>query len=351
MLEHKKVLSSELSEKLFKNRVPLSGGIELTSRCNFRCIHCYETVERDNISAVFETEKLLKVIDDFISMGLMSVYLTGGEAMLRPDFEYIYKYIRERGVLVGVLTNATTLTEDRCELFKEYMPTMIDISMYGASEKVYQKVTKKEGMFKKFINGLELLKKYNIPFELKTVLMNENVSELDDMKKIADYYRVPFKFFSYIRPYNNGNVEPQNHMLAIDDILQIEIEDCAICEYYIGKNKNTLSERQKQKKKYLCRIAQNGFFITYDGFLNGCVRTRNNGYDLRQGSAKEGWEYLYECYVKPSEEKDFMCSTCDIINFCDFCPGEFEIETGSPIIPSKNICELAHKRAKYFIKK
>lgn len=44
--EHK-VFSKELNERLFLNSTPLSGGIELISKCNFQCIHCYETANRE----------------------------------------------------------------------------------------------------------------------------------------------------------------------------------------------------------------------------------------------------------------------------------------------------------------
>lgn len=36
------------------------------------------------------------------------------------------------------------------------------------------------------------------------------------------------------------------------------------------------------------------------------------------------------------------------MNYCDFCPGEFEIETGNPTIAPKQICELAQMRYQIF---
>ena len=97
------VLSTDLNNRLFLERTPLSGGIELTNKCNFRCVHCYETVERESEEfQLFPTEKLLKTIDDFADMGVISVFLTGGEAMLRKDFDQIYKYLRKKGILMDL---------------------------------------------------------------------------------------------------------------------------------------------------------------------------------------------------------------------------------------------------------
>lgn len=347
------VLSNELNEKLFRKRVPLSGGIELTSKCNFKCVHCYETMERDlNEVETLSVEKLYKIIDILEKMGCISVFLTGGEAMLDKRFDRIYTYLRKKGIMVAILSNGTSISKDKCELFKIYRPRMIDISLYGASNETYKKVTRIEKGYEKLINGLELLKKYNIPFQLKAIILRDNINELEKMRKVAEKYNVPIKLFTCIRPYNDGTRTPLNHMLSNEEIISLESKDKYICEYYQNKKDSYivkgLSERQKQCNTYLCRIAQNSFFITYDGVLNGCVRSRKHGYDLKKGSFEEGWKYLYETFVKPREKVIFPCSECKLMNYCDFCPGEFEIETGSPTIAPINLCKLAHLRKKKF---
>lgn len=348
-----KVLSTDLSNRLFKNRVPLSGGIELTNKCNFNCIHCYETTERIcEKRQLFLTEDLLRIIDTLVDRGVISVFLTGGEAMLRKDFDLIYKYLRKKGVLTAILTNGTTITESKCRLFQKYMPRMIDISIYGASEDTYEKVSGKKGMFQKVISNLEMLKKYNIPFQLKTVLLSINKHEHLEMEQIAKEFNVPFKFFTVIRPYNDGNRKPMDYMLSIDEIVQLEKEDRTIKDYYIQKKgsrvSQELSERQKEYCTYLCRIAKNSFFISFDGILNGCVRSRRKGFDLKKGDFTQGWEYLGNTFVESRESEPFKCSKCKIMNYCDFCPGEFEIETGSPTIAPHQICKLAHARYEEF---
>lgn len=347
------ILSNELNKKLFKKRTPLSGGIEVTNKCNFKCVHCYETMERESCNEKrISLDKFFEIIDELERMGCISVFLTGGEAMLDERFEDIYLYLRKKGIMVSILSNATSITEEKCKLFREYAPRMIDISLYGASENTYKKVTQVDNGYKMVIRGLNLLKKYQIPFQLKAIILRDNVNELEEMRKIASRYDVPIKLFTCIRPFNDGTKLPLDHMLLNDEIIDLESKDPYICEHYQQKKKSyimrELSQRQQQCNTYLCRIAQNSFFITYDGKLNGCVRSRRNDYDLLVGNFKEGWEYLYDKFVEPREKTEFMCSECKIINYCDFCPGEFEIETGSPIKAPDNLCKLAHLRKEKF---
>ena len=88
---------------------------------------------------------LKKIVDELVSLGTLSLFLTGGEAMLRDDFDDIYKYIRESGILVTVLSNGTVITPEKIELFKEYPPVELSISIYGASEKTYEETCKVSG--------------------------------------------------------------------------------------------------------------------------------------------------------------------------------------------------------------
>ena len=350
---YEKILMEELKNTdLYNQRIPISGGLELTGKCNLNCVHCYEASDRNNIS--LSTEEIVSLVDDLVSEGVLSLYLTGGEAMFREDFSYIYKYIRKSGIIVGILSNGTTITNDIIALFKKYPPMMIDISIYGASEETYYKVTRKKGIFNVFINCLEKLKQNDIPFNLKTVLMIENIKDLDKMKYIAKYFNVPFKFFTNIRPMNNGNKEPINHMLTIEEAIKAEFSDENLINFYLNIEnlKSGITERKKANNKYLCKIGQNGFFITHDGVLHGCVRERKHGYNLKEGSFNDGWNnYITKCFIEPLAEKSFMCTECKYMPFCDYCPAQFELETGDPTKPPNEVCIMAKKRKEFTLKK
>lgn len=350
---YEKILKEELKDTgLYNQRVPISGGLELTSKCNLNCVHCYEASDRNNIS--MSTEKILSLVDELVTEGVLSLYLTGGEAMLREDFSYIYEYIRKSGIIVGILSNGTTITDDKIQLFKKYPPMMIDISIYGASEETYYKVTGKKGIFNIFIDCLKKLKKNEIPFNLKTVVMKENLKDLDQMKHIAQYFDVPFKFFTNIRPMNNGNKNPINHMLTVDEAIKAEFSDKNLIDFYLNieNSKEHMTERKKVCNKYLCKIGQNGFFITHDGFLHGCVRERKHGYNLEKQRFSEGWHnYIEKNFIEPRAEKCFLCVECKDMLYCDYCPAQFELETGDPTKPPEEVCIMARKRKEITLKK
>ena len=65
----------------------------------------------------------------------------GRRAPAAADFAEVYTRAKERGTLVTVFTNATLVDEDIVRLFEDLPPQEVEVSLYGASEDVYERVT------------------------------------------------------------------------------------------------------------------------------------------------------------------------------------------------------------------
>ena len=83
--------------------------IELTERCNNNCIHCCINLPADDSIAKkreLSTAAIKDILKEAASLGCLSVRLTGGEPLLREDFEELYLYARKLGLKVLLFTNA-----------------------------------------------------------------------------------------------------------------------------------------------------------------------------------------------------------------------------------------------------
>lgn len=76
-----------------KRRHIYSAGIELTTLCNFHCIHCYN--QNEEHCAKLTTNEVKKILDILYDNGVLMVYFTGGEIMSRKDFAEIYVYAKK----------------------------------------------------------------------------------------------------------------------------------------------------------------------------------------------------------------------------------------------------------------
>ncbi|MDR1028658.1 MAG: radical SAM protein, partial [Clostridiales Family XIII bacterium] len=93
------------SDELFgriKEDLALCITMEITHRCNYKCVHCYGDFERTERDIGYE--QLTGMIDQFSEHGTLDVSLTGGEPLARPDFCDLYVYTRKKGIFVSVLT-------------------------------------------------------------------------------------------------------------------------------------------------------------------------------------------------------------------------------------------------------
>ena len=114
-----------------KNHMPLSLFVELTGYCNFSCPFCYINEEHYLHNMIPRFSEFRETLDFFIESGLLHVTITGGECLLHPDFEEIYRYLKTSGVLVTVFTNGYLLTDQIIDLFRTYKPFKVEISVYG----------------------------------------------------------------------------------------------------------------------------------------------------------------------------------------------------------------------------
>lgn len=68
--------------------------IALTHRCNLNCKHCIVSAGTLKDQEIFSTSDMKKILDKIITLYPESITLTGGEALVRKDFEELVKYIR-----------------------------------------------------------------------------------------------------------------------------------------------------------------------------------------------------------------------------------------------------------------
>jgi MoaA/NifB/PqqE/SkfB family radical SAM enzyme len=107
----------EFSERLHNQaatrRLPITGSVELTDRCNLQCAHCYinlSAADCESRSRELTLGEWRNLLDQIADEGCLWLLLTGGEPLIRPDFLEIYDHAKQRGLLLTVFTNGTLLT-------------------------------------------------------------------------------------------------------------------------------------------------------------------------------------------------------------------------------------------------
>lgn len=159
--------------------------IELTERCDNDCIHCCINLpagDREARARELTTGQIEGLLDEAVGLGCLQVRYTGGEPLLRPDFEDLYVAARRRGLGVMLFTNARRITPGLADLWERMPPLVpIEISVYGMRTESYEAVTRVAGSYAQFRRGVALLEERGIPFIVKSALLPPNRDEIDEL--------------------------------------------------------------------------------------------------------------------------------------------------------------------------
>jgi radical SAM protein with 4Fe4S-binding SPASM domain len=334
------------NKKAAQLRIPLTGGLDLTYRCNLRCVHCYLRDYPNNmLHKEMNTKEVLSVIDEVTEAGCLYFLITGGEPFLRKDFPEIYRHAKNNGLLVTVFTNGTLITDEILELFIGLPPRVVEISLYGATASTYEKITGLSGSYEKCLDGIRRLLDNKINVGLKTILMTLNRHEFFDIENMAKELGVKFRFDAAIFPRFNGDKTPLNLRVTPGDAAEKDFSDkekVRKWKKYFDRSGEPLSS----DKLYNCGAGVTGFHIDPYGYLKPCIMINNISYNLLGGNFLTGWRDVISGILDKKAGNVSSCNQCENRHLCDFCPAFFALENGAEDIRSEYLCALGNQRVK-----
>ncbi len=335
-----------LNSAAVRQRIPLSGGIDLTHRCNLNCAHCCmgpHPLAPETAGKELAAAKILSIIGEISQAGCINFLITGGEPLVRPDFAEIYRKAKESGLLVTVFTNGTLISADIVELFADMPPHLVEISVYGATGPVHDRITGVEGSFERTMSGLRRLLERRVHVRLKTMLMTLNRHEFFAMKDMAGQLGVQFRYDAALFPRLNGDKSPLGLRVPVRDAVEMEFSDAERSRqwaaYYEKAGGLELTDRLYQCGAGLC-----SFHIDPYGNLQPCLMPTGLRFSLLEGSFAEGWQSVIPRVRELRAGAGYGCNTCDKIGLCGFCPPFFGMESGDCNVPSRYVCQMGELR-------
>ena len=342
---------------------PISFELEITARCNNDCRHCYVNLPAGDGGArasELTTAEILDIARQATDMGAVWCLITGGEPLLRDDFEELYLGLKRLGLLVSLFTNACLITPEHVKLLQKYPPRDIEVSVYGATRETYEAVTRCPGSYDAFVRGLDLLLEGGLKVRLKAMVLRSNVHEIEAISRFCrertkDYYRFdPLLHLRYDGdPIRNAEIRAER--LTPEEIVAVERAD----EERFGALQRGCAAGTLIKPElahhgcdhlFHCGAGNGSFTVGYDGAFRLCSSLchPNTVYDLGAGTLREAWEELVP-RVRDLRGTDpvFLerCRRCELENLCMWCPANASLETGEMDAWVEYFCDVAHARA------
>ncbi|MDY6954179.1 MAG: radical SAM protein [Thermodesulfobacteriota bacterium] len=336
----------QFNQRVIEDRIPLFGSIDLTYQCNLQCVHCYvgdKTGVRENRGKELSAAQWVALIDDVVEAGCLYLLITGGEPLFRKDFPDIYRYAKEKGLLVTVFSNGTLVTDEIVALFEDLPPHAVDISVYGATASTYEKVTGRKGFYERCVKGIETLLDHGVHVTLKTVVLTLNQHEFFDIERMARAYGVRFRFDPAIFPCLDGDKTPLAFRVAPEEAMAMELSDEERREQWRAFF-DRFGGVPTREGLYQCGAGVSMFHIDPYGCLRPCVMVRSPQYDLVTGSFLRGWNGVISAILDKKAGPDNPCRQCEKRTLCGYCPGFFDLENGSEGEPCAFFCAMGDCR-------
>lgn len=328
------------------NRFLYSCHLDLTYRCNQKCLHCYNPNAQERLNgetAITEEltfSELVQLLDQLVELGVFRIILSGGEASLHPDFWGIIQAARKRGFCVELYSNGINFTDEVAKQLKELGIHKVSLSLYSHEPALHEEITGIPGSWDRTVQAFKLLEMHDIQSAFKCIPMKTTVSGYFATKQLGRSLADSVSMDMSLSAGYRGNLAPLDLQPTEAQMTEIFLEEIELGDLKKKVTLDLASSPCGAGKKSLC-VAPNGNIYPCTGFpyLLGNIRENNLRNIWTEGFS--GNSFLKEW--KHTKISDFQeCGTHD---YCDYCPevcaGAAWLATGDYLATSESSCRQA----------
>ncbi|MHA1794597.1 MAG: radical SAM protein [Promethearchaeota archaeon] len=164
---------------------PLNAQIELTLKCNAKCVFCsiWHPDFQQELAQEMKTNEVKRIIDELHKLDVQVVNFTGGEPTLRKDLPELISYTKQKGMMPTVATNGLLLYQlIKTQKFKDVELIMVSLDWpFAEKHDQYRGIP----IFKQTIKGIRAAVLERKIVIISMVITKENLPYMEEMSKLA----------------------------------------------------------------------------------------------------------------------------------------------------------------------
>jgi radical SAM protein with 4Fe4S-binding SPASM domain len=333
-------LMAEMAAKALKLNIPLSVQLDLTYRCNERCIHCY--LDHDDHGEM-TTSEIKDLLDQMADAGVFYLTISGGEILMRRDFFEILEHARARTFCVKLKTNGVLIRKKEAERLRELGVEAVQISIYSHRPEIHDAITKMPGSLRQSINAVRFLRAQGLTVTMANVLMVQNSHDYMSVRALAAELDAKFTMDPTITPMMDGD----------RSILNLNVEQAALREVFRNEDLVNVEEfcappqgvDEDALDMLPCSAGHTSCYVSPYGDVYPCVQFPLPTGNVRRSKFLDIWRDSPQFKeVRSITLRDMpSCSKCAHGATCTRCPGLAYME-GNMRGPSTQDCEKSFAR-------
>ena len=302
--------------------------LELTMRCNERCLHCGSScgdVQCEELP-VEVYRKLLDEVKADLGTEDKMLCITGGEPLLRRDFDQILGYAHELGFHWGMTSNGILIDDAKAKMLRDCGMGTISISIDGLRDH-HDAFRRTPGGWDKAMSGVESLLRVGgfQHVQVTIVVTHENIDDLDELFRIFDGMEIDSWRVINIEPMGRAKQYPnllltrEDYQRMFDFIRQKRIDGepvCYGCSHYLGME----YEREVRDWYFHCTAGTYIASICANGDITACLDLERRP-EYVQGNIlrdrfSDVWKNRFEIFRRDLSEENEKCRTCPDARYC-----------------------------------
>ncbi|MDR2816457.1 MAG: radical SAM protein [Proteiniphilum sp.] len=340
--------TQDFLEEHFKDNPHLTSfQIELTSRCNERCVHCY--IPHENKISDIESALFYDVLDQCRDMELLSLTLSGGEPMVHKKFcDFLHK-AKEYDFSIGILSNLTLLNDDIIAEMKANRLSSVQVSLYSMNPEIHDSITKLPGSFYKTRDAILRLIDNDIPLQISCPTMKQNKNCYVDVLNWAHKHkcRVITDYILMARyDHTTDNIDNRLSLDEVGGIISTIIGNDPDYQREILRDDFFREEQRDRGEDRVCGVCISSICMVANGNVYPCSGWQDYVCgNLYETTLRDIWENSPKVkYLRGLRKKDFpQCLNCPGQGFCAMCMvrNANEDADGNPLHINEHFCKVA----------
>ncbi len=150
------IITEDQKLKKYDNRYIKTVHWSITGKCNYRCRHCYMSAPDAKLGELshIQVMDLIEQIDD---CGIHAVSITGGEPLIRRDFEEIVSKLTEKKIkITHIYSNGKLVNSELLDMLERYHQNPIFDMSYDGDEGWHDWLRGIEGASKIVLDAFDL---------------------------------------------------------------------------------------------------------------------------------------------------------------------------------------------------
>ena len=339
-------------EEYFKDHPHLSQfQIELTSRCNERCVHCY--IPHDLKLYDISDEMYYSVLKQLSDMKVLSVTLSGGEPMLHPHFKDFLRAAKQYDFYVNILSNLTLLDDETIAIMKEGNVSSVQVSLYSMNPEHHDAITTVKGSHAKTVASILKLIENDLPLHVSCPTMKGNKDDFLDVMKWCHEHKIRSQTDYIMMAEFNHETSNLANRLSVEEAgkviesIMLDDEDYkrAVLAPDFVERCNAV---QFNPERRLCGVGVSSCCMVANGNVYPCAGWQEMVLgNLNDSSLQEIWDHSEKInWLRGLKLKDIgggECCKCDKAAFCAPCMvrNANESPIGNPLEINRHFCAVA----------